>query len=99
MAGILACQLASTSADNTNDAVMVTICNRHDSQCSGVSCITMKHMLMAICLWIESRCYLPTAWEGWMLVTDTTLYQRLLDGQPNNASWSLGGDINMANVN
>jgi hypothetical protein len=34
-----------------------------------------------------------------MLVTDTTLYQRLLDGQPNNASWSLGGDINMANVN
>ena len=55
----------------------------------------MRHMLMAVCLWIESRCYLPTAW----LVTDTTLYQRLLDGRLNNASWSLGGDINMANVN
>lgn len=36
---------------------------------------------------------------GGLLVTDTTLYQRLLDGRLNNASWSLGGDVNMANVN
>lgn len=56
-------------------------------ECSGVSCISMRHSFKSIGLWEELQYHLPTVWEGWMsmyaltpLVTDTTLYQPATGG-------------------